>query len=299
MVVAGINYRKPSVYLFGESGLGVSEYAGRTAYNSFNKSENNSIRVLKELVEADNKNEQSVDLILHKDNNIIKERISDLKSVEQSDLLEQLAHVYHHDSVLEHISLSYLVKDTSRGVLQEHARHRIQSITVQSTRYTMYSVINAYIASRNNINAFYDLIKPLKMFIITDEVEKLEIDQLFAKLSFQENQIGIDEFLSISLSNDNIAYIGNLTDGVSASEIYENLQKNKQKRNVGDNFKWVVTDNWCVDLVFTMNLRSLRNYLKLRDSGSAYFQIRELAKAVVNVTPQKYLDLISKKYKTD
>ena len=61
--------------------------------------------------------------------------------------------------------------------------------------------------------------------------------------------------------------------------------------------KWLVTDNWKVDLVFTMNLRALSNYLKLRDSGAAYFQIQWLAEEIIKATPQKYLNLISKKYK--
>lgn len=41
-----------------------------------------------------------------------------------------------------------------------------------------------------------------------------------------------------------------------------------------------------------MNLRSLKNYLKLRDSGAAYFQIRWLAQAVKEATPNKYLELL-------
>jgi thymidylate synthase (FAD) len=41
-----------------------------------------------------------------------------------------------------------------------------------------------------------------------------------------------------------------------------------------------------------MNLRSLKNYLTLRDSGAAFFQIRWLAQEIKKVTPAKYLDLI-------
>jgi len=50
-----------------------------------------------------------------------------------------------------------------------------------------------------------------------------------------------------------------------------------------------------VDMVVTFNLRSLKNYFVLRDSGAAYFQIRWLAQEMMKVTPQKYLDLIIKK----
>ncbi len=35
---AGIEYTLPQAYLLQDSGLGTSEYAGRTAYDSFEKS---------------------------------------------------------------------------------------------------------------------------------------------------------------------------------------------------------------------------------------------------------------------
>ena len=290
--VAGIEYKKPQVYLMNESGLGVAEFAGRTAYNSFDKSENSIIRDF----------DYALFSGITYTNQSMKNIKEELNNIESSDLLTQLAHVYHHDSVLEHINLQYLVKGTSRGVLQEHARHRIQSLTVQSTRYTMSSVINAFIACNGNFNNFESLIRELDIFIISGEAEDLEIRHLYEKLSMQDEMLefGSEEFMKISLSKDNLEYINSLSnislDDISQSEVFKTLESNKQKRNVGDNFKWIVTDNWKVDLVFTMNLRALSNYLKLRDSGAAYFGIRWLSAEIIKATPQKYLDLISKKY---
>ena len=77
--------------------------------------------------------------------------------------------------------------------------------------------------------------------------------------------------------------------------LYKALQAGKKKRNVGDAFKHIITDNVKVDMVVTFNLRSLKNYFTLRDSGAAFFQIRYLAQAMMQATPQKYLDLIIKK----
>ena len=292
-LVAGIEYKKPKVYLMNESGLGVAEYAGRTAYNSFSKSENMAIKAYHESVE------------LGESQMMVSTYSENLNNIESSELLTQLAHVYHHDSVLEHITLQYIVKGTSRAVLQEHARHRMQSITVQSTRYTMSSVINAFVAS-DTLGQFMKLIKELDMFVVSDIAENIEIRHLYEKLEIQLEEIGREEFLKIALSKDNINYIHSQDEAQEEMnnpnvhgllERFENLQNNKQKRNVGDNFKWIVTDNWKVDLVFTMNLRALSNYLKLRDSGAAYFQIRWLAEEIIKVTPQKYLELIDKKYR--
>jgi len=83
-------------------------------------------------------------------------------------------------------------------------------------------------------------------------------------------------------------------DSLNRLELFEALEAGKRKRNVGDAFKHIVTDNWKVDMVVTFNLRSLKNYLTLRDSGAAYFGIRHLAQAIKDATPNKYLDLIIK-----
>jgi len=82
-----------------------------------------------------------------------------------------------------------------------------------------------------------------------------------------------------------------------AEALFDALQCGKKKRNVGDAFKHIVSDNWKVDMVVTFNIRSLKNYFDLRDSGAAWFQIQWLAQEMKKVTPAKYLKLIDKKYK--
>ena len=48
-----------------------------------------------------------------------------------------------HDSILEHIILSYEVHNLSRACLQELARHRLLSLSVESTRYTLKQQLKA------------------------------------------------------------------------------------------------------------------------------------------------------------
>ena len=280
---AGIEYKYPEVILMNESGLGTAEFAGRTAYDSFEKSENESVKNLNKLIASSADDIQST--------------IKDVRDIEKSNLLHQLAWVHHHMSVLEHINLSYFVKGTSRAVLQEHARHRLQGITVKSTRYTMSSVINAFNAS-NTLDEFTDLIKSLDMFVITGTRKNLEIHQIWDNLVHQElmlepaDETGISGFLNISTSREQLEYLIHSDDDYRIE--FQKLQSLKQKRNVGDNFKHIVTDNWKTDFVFTMNLRTLKNYLDLRNSGAAYFQIRMLAEEIIEATPKKYLDLVMK-----
>ena len=269
-----IRYTRPDVTLLRESGIGVAEIAARTCYDSFDNSENDAIRQAAEILDPDA-----------------------INAIDDSDLLHSLAWVHHHHSIIEHSTLSFLVRGTSRGVLQEHARHRIQSISVRSTRYTMSSVINAFVAatlSDEGRDAFVALVLPLALFVVADEAyQRLEIGGMYDKLRFQYEQ-NPDDFLAAAVAKSSLP----LLDAPSeATALYAALQQGKKKRNVGDGFKHIVSDNWKVDMVVTFNLRSLKNYFDLRTSGAAWFQIRWLAEEMKAVTPLKYLKLIDKHYK--
>jgi thymidylate synthase (FAD) len=270
-----IEYQKPKVILLQQSGLGVAEIAARTCYDSFENSENEAIK------------------------NAMRDMdIESINAIDDSNLLRNLAWVHHHHSIIEHATLSYLIQGTSRGVLQEHARHRIQAISVRSTRYTMSSVINAFVASQKDNNPyefFRDLILDMDIFVITDkDYLNIEIRAMYDKLAYQYK---IDsEFINYSIAKSSLVYIDEID---NASTLYQKLQDGKKKRNVGDAFKHIVTDNWKVDMVATFNIRSLKNYFDLRDSGAAWFQIRWLAQEMKKVTPKKYLKLIDKKIKDE
>ena len=47
-----------------------------------------------------------------------------------------------HESILEHINLTYSIKGISRALLQELARHRHISLSVESTRHTLKKYLN-------------------------------------------------------------------------------------------------------------------------------------------------------------
>ncbi len=266
-----ITYHTPEVSLLQESGLGVAEIAARTCYDSFANSENQSIQ----------------EAMVHLDTEAINQ-------IEHSDLLTNLAWVHHHHSIIEHATLSYLIRGTSRGVLQEHARHRIQAISVRSTRYTMSSLINAFVASKRangGFGFFLEKVLGLDLFVIADRAYlEIEIRAIYDKLSLQYRKD--PDFLSRAVATSSLPYLEVYRDDPYA--LYDALECGKKRRNVGDAFKHIVSDNWKVDMVVTFNLRSLKNYFELRDSGAAWFQIQWLAQAMKAVTPLKYLQLIDK-----
>jgi len=277
MEMYGIKYKKPKVTLLKESGIGVAELAARVCYDSFENSENEAVK------------------------NFMEEKDTEaLNEVEDSELLESLAWVYHHHSIIEHATLSFLIEGTSRGVLQEHARHRIQSISVRSTRYTMSGIMNAFAAIKSSDGSFFEFVELLENFdfLILEDLEyrKIEYFSIFEKLNYQYEKLGKKEFYKISVAKSSLDI---LNQDLSIKEKFEKLENGPKKRNVGDPFKHIVSDNWKVNLVVTFNIRSLKNYFDLRDSGAAWFQIQWLAKAMKEVTPVKYLKLIDKKYKKE
>ena len=276
--IYNIEYAKPKVTLLQESGLGVAEIAARTCYDSFENSENDCVKNAMTTLDTEA-----------------------INNIENSDLLSNLAWVHHHHSIIEHATLSFLVEGTSRGVLQEHARHRLQAISVRSTRYTMSSVINAFVASvtvgvegEESFSFFLKTLLGLNLFVIIDqEYLAIEIRAIYDKFVFQYKRN--PDFLVNAVAKSSLPFVEEFAGDTEA--LFEALQNGKKKRNVGDGFKHIVSDNWKVDMVITFNIRSLKNYFDLRDSGAAWFQIQWLAEEMKKVTPLKYLRLISRSHK--
>ena len=260
--------KSPKVSILHQAPLWIAEYAGRIAYDSFDKSENILVQT------------KDTEALKHDD-------------IEESELLNQLSWVFHHESVLEHINITFLIEGISRGVLQELARHRIASYTVRSTRYTMSDILYAYIASYG-FNDFIGLIPDDHFVLENSDALEVEIINLYSHLDMMVDQIGYNKFIEMVIPKSLINQWNNeIKESKDINERYKFL-KQKTKRNVGDEFKFLVTDNWSVDLVMTINLRSLKNFLKLRNSGAAFFQIKMLAEEMLNVLEPQYQQLIWK-----
>jgi len=273
MTKANIDFKDPVVSILHMTPLAVAEVAARVCYDSFDKSNNEDMQ-----------------------NYSIGGK---LPVIENSDLLEDLSHVYFHGSVAEHVTVSFHIKGVSRGCLHEIVRHRMSNISVRSTRYTMSNLlIAAVIAYRFKTPAFFvNKVIELDTLITVGEVEIFEANNIFASLNNHFDKNGLDSILELTMTKTQIKMFKDVNDvnDVDMDEIYNILTKCKSKRNVGDNFKYIVSDNFSTELVFTLNLRSLSNFMKLRNSDSAYFQIHHLANEILSQIPDGYRDIITKK----
>jgi len=237
-----MNYKKPKAYLLHATPISLGEVAGRCCYNSFHLSEDESIRKFK-----------------------VTKKVDDIES---SELLKKLVFAHQHESVIEHINLTYYIEQISREVIIEMNRHRIGIATSQqSTRYTMEDVVNAWIDYNNEDISFEDFEKVVAKNIVDNEEHMITMTTKYIsgklKVYNREEQ---------------------LVKGLTGSK--------KKKQN--DRVKRCLPEVWMMDGVWTFNLRALKHFYELRSSGAAYYGIQEVWEAIEEVTPKKYLDLIRK-----
>lgn len=174
-------------------------------------------------------------------------------------LLDRLIHKNKHESIAEHISYNFNIEGLPRFVLQELCRHRLASYSVKSTRYTLKELANEE-------SFFYyeeDEIGHLKLSVHLDRVKK---------------------YIDVNPTLDLISQAERLT------QLRDAVQSKKYSL---DEIKYLVPENYLTNLVWTINVRSLRNFLHLRLSKSAHFKIRELAELVYNAIPEEHKFLFS------
>ena len=195
--------------------LSVCVQAGRTAWQSFHKGGNY---------------ESPTDNITQEDENF----------------LDRIANKHKHHSVIEHLVYSFEISDISRALLQELSRHRLQSLTVKSTRYT---------------------IKELKQEDeFTDFDNEYDYKRASKYLVWTKNRdVDITSFFAL-----------------------EDLRDNIKKGISNDLVKYSLPESYKTSLVQTINARSLRNFLELRTSKSALWEIRNLAFEIYKAIPDSH-----------
>jgi thymidylate synthase (FAD) len=153
-------------------------------------------------------------------------------------LIERVGNKNKHSSTLEHLNYSFDIDSTSRALLQEKARHRIASISVQSSRYTIEKVLEGL----GTIE---------ECLVMTGDED---IDQL------------------------NIAHMTKLSE----------LIKRRGKSLPRDISKYALVEAYKTSYVWTVNARSLQNFLSLRTDKSALWEIRDLANEIFNQLPEEH-----------
>ena len=169
---------------------------------------------------------------------------------EDKELLERLIHKNKHESIAEHITNVFKITGITRMVLIELTRHRVASYSVKSTRYTL---------------------KELR-----DEAPFLDNDDNYTDTDIER----ASKYIDLSSTKYDTTF--------PRLQALENLRQAVINSKDIDEIKYLVPECYLTDLVFTINARSLKNFLKLRLSKAAHYKIRELAKAIYFALPQEH-----------
>lgn len=150
-----------------------------------------------------------------------------------------------HESPLEHAVFTFAVEGISRACSHQIVRHRIASFSQQSQRYV-------------NLKESFLYITPPEIEVL-DEANRLYIESM--SYSFEKyieiSKILIDKYISEGMS-----------------------PKVAEKKAIED-ARYVLPNACETKMVFTMNARTLLNFIKHRDCERAQWEIRELCRLMV------------------
>ena len=165
------------------------------------------------------------------------------------ELIARVGNKLKHKSVLEQLVYWFDIDGISRACLQELARHRTARLTVKSSRYTLKELKDTC-SLYNSSMATFDW--------RWDEIGK------FCVLT---GTIDIDHNIAKSLSSLKEA----IEDGIS-----------------NDIAKYMLPEAFKTRLQWQIDGRNLQNFLALRTSKDALWEIRELARRLYDSLPEEH-----------
>ena len=172
---------------------------------------------------------------------------SDEGGEKDKELIDRVGNKFKHASTLEHLVYNFYIEGVSRALLQELARHRMASLSVKSTRYTLKELKN------ENIFTCKDMERASKYLVLTGVAM-------------------VDEMSLKALENLRLV----LVEGIS-----------------NDKAKYCLPESYKTELTWTINARSLQNFLTLRSDKSALWEIQNLAHALYDALPEEHKYLFS------
>lgn len=165
--------------------------------------------------------------------------------------IARIANKFKHASTIEHVTYNFEVSGVSRALLQELARHRMANYSVKSTRYTLKELKEAESFDPTNENGRHT----------KEEIKRAS------------------KFIVVTGNPD--------VDGASIWAL-QALQRILLNGTSNDIAKYCLPESYKTELVWTINARSLQNFLALRSNKSALWEIRKLAITVFEALPEEH-----------
>lgn len=174
---------------------------------------------------------------------------------DMKERIDRVGNKHKHGSTLEHLTYSFNIDGISRACLQELARHRIASLSVRSTRYTL---------------------KELK-----DEVP-------FFRTAWDEEAGEPVTVINHHRADKYLVLTGERWVDWASYKALENLREVLERGISNDKAKYCLPEAYKTSLVWTANARSNQNFLSLRTDKSALWEIRDMAKAIHEALPDDH-----------
>ena len=171
--------------------------------------------------------------------------------------INRVANVSKHSSVVEHSSYSFDISGISRACLQEICRHRISSYTIKSSRYTL---------------------------------QELKKEQPFCSFEILEGDLlhTYNTKEQVERASNFLKFTGEESVDIKSIASLELLRQELIKGTSNDIAKYCMPEAYKTSLVMTINARALQNFLELRSSKFALWEIQALAKAMYEVLPENH-----------
>ena len=171
-------------------------------------------------------------------------------------LIARVGNQFHHSSILEHITFNFFIDGISRACLQELARHRIASLSVKSSRYTLKEL--------KDETSFWDALS----------------DSGFPYL----NKRRAEKYL-VMVKNP---YVND-----ASIEALDKLRTIIADGTSNDEAKYCMPEAYRTQLTWSINLRSLQNFLSLRTDKKALPEIQHLAHLIYEALPVDAQSLVA------
>jgi len=174
------------------------------------------------------------------------------KGRSHDDHIKHLIDSGHH-SCLEHANLTFMIWNVSRSLSHELVRHRLASYSQPSQRYVDSSDVN---------------------FIVPQSIQQLGEDHpLYTEWKRHcEQSVELYEKLTSELS-----------------ELYRDVPDKTERRKLARQASRSVLPNATeTKIMITMNIRSIRHFIKLRASRAADLEIRRLAVKMYHLLENAY-----------
>jgi len=204
---------------------------------------------------------------------------SDNGGEKDKDLIDRVGNKFKHASTLEHLSYTFYISGVSRALLQELARHRIASLSVKSTRYTL-----------KELKEESTFTKGLSL-----------ADQISATSSKMEM---VYDDKGFKRAEKYLVFTGEPYTDASSVQSLENLRllisgrfEHQHKPIKNDIAKYCLPESYKTELTWTINARSLQNFLSLRNGKSALWEIRNLTEHIYDEIPDDHKYLFSECFK--